>query len=155
VRACGTVHALIVTQGGHTFASAPRDMQAATAVCGGNLGCMRVRCQPACCNTTAAISSSPSQLLLSGPRPIRRPFSTALQPARMLPRRRAHLACRAAPDGWWRTGEQHWTFVESEQQLQQVVDDAPNVVLVGQRAFCVTRPDAAVPAYEPSANGIA
>lgn len=59
-----------------------------------------------------------------------RPFTAAPRP-RPCSARQPHLRCRAASaDGWWRDGEQHWTFVHSEQELQEVVDQAPNLVLV-------------------------
>ena len=100
---------------------------------------MSKRCHPACCLMASPTGTPPLQLL----RPVqaqqlRRPFTSARQPARPHARRHARLTCRAAADGWWRTGEQHWTFVESEQQLQQVVDDAPNLVLVGDQILLAT-----------------
>jgi thioredoxin 1 len=59
-----------------------------------------------------------------------RPFQAVRRPAQLHASRRARLACSAAAEGWWRAGEQHWTFVDSAEQLQQVVDGAPNLVLV-------------------------
>lgn len=56
-----------------------------------------------------------------------------MRPAQLHAPGRARLACSASADGWWRAGEQHWTFVDSAEQLQQVVDGAPNLVLVGRQ----------------------
>lgn len=84
--------------------------------------------------STCAASCSPrAELLRPACTPqIRRPFAAMRQQAPVLSPRHAQLICRASVDGWWRDGEQHWTFVESSQELQKVVDNAPNLVLIGR-----------------------
>ena len=98
---------------------------------------MSVRSLPACCAVTAEKCSRP----LLPHRGVHRqqacgPFQAVRHTPRLHVCRPARLACSASADGWWRAGEQHWTFVDSAEQLQQVVDGAPNLVLVGQLHSC-------------------
>jgi hypothetical protein len=112
---------------------------------------MSVRCQPAYCAATVqpcSRNSQPHRLVHT--QQACRPFQAARRPAQLHASRRPRLACSAAADGWWRAGEQHWTFVDSSEQLQQVVDGAPNVVLVGPPLLC-TLPWAPLQPCIPSA----
>lgn len=76
-----------------------------------------------------------------------------LQPAPVLRsspaplRGRSRLAAAAAAAGrsdgeWWQQDQKNWTMVSSSDQLQQVVDAAPNLVFVGESSsvFQVTIP---------------
>jgi thiol-disulfide isomerase/thioredoxin len=39
-------------------------------------------------------------------------------------------SAKAAADGWWTAESRHWKFVHSDKEFKDVVDNAPNLVLV-------------------------
>lgn len=66
------------------------------------------------------------------------PKPRLLQPAPLLRRAapfqrhaRSITAAAGNSDSWWLKDKEHWTLVSSEDELQQVVQSAPNLVLVG------------------------
>mmetsp|Transcript_7459 Transcript_7459/g.22050 ORF Transcript_7459/g.22050 Transcript_7459/m.22050 type:complete len:193 (+) Transcript_7459:189-767(+) len=65
------------------------------------------------------------------------PKPRLLQPAPLLRRAapfqrhaRSITAAAGNSDSWWLKDKEHWTLVSSEDELQQVVQSAPNLVLV-------------------------